>query len=135
MCHDASCLDASSIPKGECHGVLLCACLLRCTTEDRDDRLPVAITGAGSVGLAAAAQPLARGLRPVLIEAGPDVGTSVRAWGHVRMFSPWRSNIDKAAGALLAHAGWHPPDPEALPTGNDLVDRYLRPLASSCSQG
>ncbi|HET6900807.1 MAG TPA: NAD(P)-binding domain-containing protein, partial [Vicinamibacteria bacterium] len=50
-------------------------------------------------------------------------------WGHVRVFSPWQHNVDPASAALLAASGWkRPPDAE-LPTGNDLVDRYLRPLA------
>lgn len=53
-------------------------------------QLPVAIIGAGPIGLAAAAQLLARGLEPLVLEAGPEVGHAVRAWGHVRMFSPWR---------------------------------------------
>ncbi len=96
---------------------------------DRAGKLPVAIIGAGPVGLAAAAHLLARGMEPVLLEAGPDGGTFARAWGHVRMFSPWRYDIDRAASALLAAAGWQAPDPEAFPTGNELVDAYLSPLA------
>ena len=98
-------------------------------TSHRDEGLPVAIIGAGPVGLAAAAQLLASGLRPVLLEAGPEIGMSVRAWGHVRMFSPWLYNIDKAAHALLVGAGWQSPDAETLPTGHDLVEHYLQPLA------
>ena len=37
--------------------------------------------------------------------------------------------IDRAASALLAPTGWQAPGEEAFPTGNDLVDAYLRPLA------
>jgi NADPH-dependent 2,4-dienoyl-CoA reductase/sulfur reductase-like enzyme len=92
--------------------------------------LPVAVIGAGPVGLAAAAHLLARGLRPLLIEGANTVGAAPRDWGHVRMFSPWRYNIDRAAAALLEAAGWQAPDPEAYPTGSDLVDRYLAPLAA-----
>src|SRR5271157_1661370 len=51
--------------------------------------LPVAIIGAGPVGLAAAAYLLARGIDPVVLEAGPAAGMAPRTWGHVRMFSPW----------------------------------------------
>ena len=69
-------------------------------------RLPVAVIGAGPVGLAAAAHLLARGLEPLVLEAGPGIGEAVRAWGHVRMFSPWRYNIDAAARALLEAEGW-----------------------------
>jgi hypothetical protein len=95
--------------------------------------LPVAVIGAGPVGLAAAAQLLARGLRPLVLEAGAEVGQAVRAWGHVRMFSPWRYNTDAAARALLAAEGWRAPDPEAYPTGAELVARYLAPLAATAA--
>src|SRR3954451_11303607 len=53
--------------------------------------LPVAVIGAGPVGLAAA-HLLVRGLEPVVLEAGETVGAAVCAWGHVPMFSPWRFN-------------------------------------------
>lgn len=92
-------------------------------------QLPVAVIGGGPVGLAAAAHLLERGIEPVVLEAGPSVGTSVRAWGHVRMFSPWRYNIDKACRTLLERHGWTAPDPESFPTGRDLAERYLEPLA------
>jgi 2-polyprenyl-6-methoxyphenol hydroxylase-like FAD-dependent oxidoreductase len=45
--------------------------------------LPVAIVGAGPVGLAAAAHLLSRGLRPVVLEAGDGDAANVRDWGHV----------------------------------------------------
>lgn len=64
-----------------------------------------------------------------IIEAGPTAGASVLEWGHVRLFSPWRYNVDQAAEALLRATGWTPPDPDTLPTGRDLVERYLAPLA------
>ncbi len=93
--------------------------------------LPIAIIGAGPTGLAAAAHLLARGLEPLVLEAGPEAGHAVRAWGHVRMFSPWRYNTDAAARALLDAEGWVAPDAEAYPTGADLVARYLAPLAAT----
>ena len=79
--------------------------------------LPVAVIGAGPVGLAAAAHLLARGLEPVILEAGEAVGAAVRDWGHVPMFSPWRFNLDRAATALLESHGWARPDDDAFPTG------------------
>jgi hypothetical protein len=92
--------------------------------------LPVAIIGAGPVGLAAASQLLSRGIEPLVLEAGPTVGTNFRSYGHVRLFSPWRYNVDRTAEALLASTGWRKPDPEALPTGNEFLDQYLLPLSA-----
>ncbi|MDP8924621.1 MAG: NAD(P)-binding protein, partial [Chloroflexota bacterium] len=91
--------------------------------------LPVAVIGAGPVGLAAAAHLVRRGERPPVLEAAESVGASVLAWGHVRLFSPWGFNVDPAAAALLAETGWVSPAAEALPTGRELVDQYLAPLA------
>jgi flavin-dependent dehydrogenase len=51
-------------------------------------KLPVAVIGAGPVGLAAAVHLKERGLTPLVLEAGPKVGHAVRAWAHVSMFSP-----------------------------------------------
>lgn len=90
----------------------------------------VAVLGGGPVGLAAAAHLLERGLEPVVLEAGPDVAHAVRQWGHVRMFSPWEYNVDRAAERLLAAAGWNGPQPDQYPTGAELVERYLEPLAT-----
>src|SRR3981081_1288278 len=90
----------------------------------------VAIVGAGPVGLAAAAHVLERGLRPIVLEAGNSAGHAVRQWGHVQLFSPWEYNIDRAAARLLASTGWNSPEPGAYPTGAELVERYLEPLAA-----
>ena len=64
-------------------------------------------------------------------EAGSSVGASVLDWGHVRIFSPWKYNIDPAAQALLARQGWVMPPAEDLPTGAELYDHYLQPLAET----
>ncbi|MBR1281948.1 NAD(P)-binding domain-containing protein [Bradyrhizobium sp. AUGA SZCCT0177] len=90
----------------------------------------VAIIGAGPVGLAAAAHVLERGLRPIVLEAGSSVGHSVRQWSHVQLFSPWEYNIDRAAERLLAATGWNSPDPQHYPTGAELLEGYLEPLAA-----
>lgn len=93
--------------------------------------LPVVVIGAGPVGLAAAAHLLARGLEPIVLEAGGSVGAGMLGWAHVRMFSPWEFTIDGEAARLLAGQGWQAPDPAGFPTGGEVVERYLRPLAAT----
>lgn len=92
-------------------------------------QLPVVVIGAGPVGLAAAAHLISRGLTPLVLEAGASVGANMVKFAHVRLFSPWKYNVDKVAGALLAESGWQAPDPESFPTGGDLHKEYLQPLA------
>lgn len=93
------------------------------------DALPVAVLGAGPVGLAAAAHLLERGLDVLIFEREDSVAAGPRDWGHVRLFSPWRYSIDRASAELLAPTGWVAPPSEELPTGQEIYDRYLRPLA------
>ena len=95
------------------------------------NELPIAVIGAGPVGLAAAAHLVKRGATPLVLEAGPSVGTSVLGWGQVRIFSPWKYNVDAAARELLDRGGWTSPNGEDYPTGRELVEAYLRPLAAT----
>lgn len=97
---------------------------------ETNTHLPVAVIGAGPVGLAAAAHLLERGIEPLVFEAGPTVGHSIRQWGHVRLFSPWRECLDPASVRLLEGTDWTAPDSEAVPTGDDIVHRYLARLAA-----
>ena len=92
--------------------------------------LPVAVIGAGPVGLAAAAHLVARGIEPLVFEAGEGPGATVRDWAHVRVFSPWAFNIDPVAADLLEAEGWVAPPAEAYPTGGEIVEQYLEPLAA-----
>ncbi len=94
------------------------------------DLLPVAVLGAGPVGLAAAAHLIERGMTPLILEAGATVAANLVSYGHVRLFSPWQYNVDKAARTLLEATGWRSPDPDALPTAGELVQHYLQPLAA-----
>ncbi|MER6198299.1 NAD(P)-binding domain-containing protein [Streptomyces sp. NPDC001586] len=91
--------------------------------------LPVVVIGAGPVGLAAAARLVERGIEPLVLETGPAAATAVRAWSHVRLFSPWGEVVDPAAEKLLAPTGWVRPDPVTYPSGGDWAERYLQPLA------
>ena len=91
--------------------------------------LPIAVIGAGPVGLAAAVHLLEQGLPVKLYESGSGVASNLRDWGHVRVFTPWRYCIDHAARKLLEAHGWHMPEPEAFPTAGELVEHYLEPLA------
>ena len=100
--------------------------------DTRLDGLPIAIIGAGPIGLAAAAHLAERGLDFVVLEAGEEIAASMRSWGHIRLFSAWRELIDSAARRLLDAAGWASPgDPNTAPTGAELVERYLEPLAGA----
>lgn len=92
-------------------------------------QLPVAVIGAGPAGLAAAVHLIDKGATPLVLESGKSVGANVLTWGHVRMFSPWQVDIDPVAGEMLDAAGWRRPDADECPTGLDLVQRYLVPLA------
>ena len=91
--------------------------------------LPVAVIGAGPVGLAAISHLITRGIPFLLFEAGDSVASSILQWQHVKVFSPWRYNIDKAARELLDLSGWTAPAEDALPTGQELYEEYLKPLA------
>ncbi|WP_449371949.1 NAD(P)/FAD-dependent oxidoreductase [Arthrobacter psychrolactophilus] len=97
-------------------------------TETRLE-LPVAVIGSGPVGLAAAANLVERGIPVVIFEAGDQVGSAVRQWGHIRLFSSWEHNIDPASRRLLEPSGWVEPRLTSLPYGAELVERYLEPLA------
>ena len=91
--------------------------------------LPVAVIGAGPIGLSAALQLVTRGETPLVLESGDGVGASIREWAHVRLFSPWKYLVDPTARARLESTGWRMPNENALPTGGELVTRLLQPLA------
>ncbi|MBG6056492.1 thioredoxin reductase [Salinibacterium sp. CAN_S4] len=99
--------------------------------DSRLDGLPVAIIGAGPIGLAAAANLVERGVDFVIYETGDSIASSVLSWGHIRLFSPWKHLIDPAARRLLEASGWTAPRyQDKAPNGRELVEQYLAPLAS-----
>ncbi|WP_432194061.1 NAD(P)-binding domain-containing protein [Streptomyces sp. bgisy027] len=95
------------------------------------DQLPVAVIGAGPIGLAAAAHLVERGIEPLVLEAGSAAASAVRDWAHVRLFSTWGEVVDPAAEKLLAPTGWVRPDLSTYPTGGDWAKHYLQPLADA----
>ena len=96
---------------------------------NRNTSLPVAIIGSGPVGLAAAAHLHIRKQPFVVFEAAPTVAANVLSWKHIRIFSPWRYNIDAAARQLLNQTSWEAPAEDDLPTGEELYEQYLRPFS------
>ncbi len=93
--------------------------------------LPVAVIGAGPVGLAAAAELAGRGIPFIVLELGAEPAAAVREWAHVTFFSPWRFNVAGAARRLLEPTGWRIESDQLDrdPTGAELIERYLAPLA------
>ena len=95
--------------------------------------LPVAVIGAGPLGLAAAAHLLERGLTPLVLEAGTGPASAIEQWEHVRTFSPWPELVDPAAARLLEPTGWVAPE-AGFPTGREWIDDYLAPLATALGE-
>lgn len=102
---------------------------LRDTAPSGLDGLPIAVLGAGPVGLAAVAKLIERKLPFVALEAGDRVGANLLDYGHVRLFSPWQYNVDPTMAKLLVPTGWTHPDPSELPLAGEVVERVLQPFA------
>lgn len=93
-------------------------------------RNTLAIVGAGPVGLETAAAALERGFDVHVFERG-EVGAHPIAWGHVRLFTTWGANVGPASARLLGRHGWTAPPSDERPTGADLAERVLAPLAAT----
>lgn len=90
----------------------------------------VVILGGGPIGLAAAAHLSSLSIPFTILEKGSQVGAAMIEWGHVQLFSPWSYVIDDKARELLSTTGWQEPDCDTYPTGREVVEQYLHPLAS-----
>jgi hypothetical protein len=90
----------------------------------------VAILGAGPVGLEAALAAVDSGRPFTVYEAGPEAAANVRAWGHVRLFTPWDMNVSPRMARHLRAAGVDVPAGDECPRGDELVERVLGPLAA-----
>ncbi|HEX3555733.1 MAG TPA: FAD-dependent oxidoreductase [Thermoanaerobaculia bacterium] len=89
----------------------------------------VAILGAGPTGLEAALEAADRGFPFTIYEAAPAVAGNVRAWGHVRLFTPWEINVSPRMRRHLSASGVEAPDGAGCPTGRELAERLFAPLA------
>jgi thioredoxin reductase len=95
------------------------------------ENLPVAVIGAGPIGLAAAANMVERGLTPLILESGARVASSMWDWGHVRLFTPWSYLTDPASVRLLRGRGrWETPEESYVPYAIEVVEQYLDPIAA-----
>jgi len=47
------------------------------------------------------------------------------SWSHVRVFSPWKYNIDKVARELLEETDWNAPKEDQLPTRQEMLEDYF----------
>ncbi|HLX11131.1 MAG TPA: flavoprotein, partial [Thermoanaerobaculia bacterium] len=107
---------------------------------DAARRPRLAILGAGPIGLEAALAAADAGMPFTLYEAGPAVAASVRAWGHVRLFTPWEMDVSPRMRRRLEAAGESAPgataagaaaaNGAACPTGNDLAEQVYDRVAA-----
>ena len=91
----------------------------------------IAILGAGPTGLEAALYARALGYPVTVFEKRDGAGANIRRWGFVRLFTPWRVNVSPLGLAVLDQNDVRRPPESTCPTGNELVEEYLRPLAES----
>jgi hypothetical protein len=123
-------LKASAEFQGACPACAAFMALTLQETSRSNDALPVAVLGAGPVGLAAAAELLERDIPFVVLEAGQRVGANLLDYGHVRLFSPWQYNVDAAMARHLARTGWLAPPAAELPLAGEVAERVLQPFAA-----
>lgn len=90
----------------------------------------LAIIGAGPIGLEAAIYARALGHDPVIYERG-QVAEHVASWGFVRLFSPWSMNITTLGRKTLVERNRWTEPPAGCPTGQELREQYLLPLAEA----
>jgi hypothetical protein len=86
----------------------------------------IAILGAGPIGLEAALAAAERGWQFTIYEAAATPAGNVREWGHVRLFTPWAMNVSERMRRALPDA----PAGDELPTGAEVAERLLDPLAA-----
>ena len=85
----------------------------------------IAVLGAGPTGLEAALAAHQRGWDVTVYESAPHVAGHVRAWGHVRLFTPWSMSVSPRTVAALGLT----PSTENCPTGHELAEHLERVAA------
>ncbi|WP_344309992.1 FAD-dependent oxidoreductase [Brevibacterium samyangense] len=123
---DSACCDPAEAPLA---AGLVTGPVAQPVGTGRLSTLPVAVIGAGPIGLAAAAHLHARGIDFVVLEKRDTPGAAVADWGHTRLFSPWEHLVDPVTKDLLEAAGWTHPKESRAPYGKELVEQYVTPLA------
>jgi thioredoxin reductase len=94
-----------------------------------DAKPHLAILGAGPTGLEASLAAADGGFPFTVYEAAPSIAGNVRAWGHVRLFTPWEMNVSPRMRRHLGAAGAETPDGAECPTGHELTEQLFEPLA------
>lgn len=89
----------------------------------------IAILGAGPTGIEAALAAAESGFPFVLLEATPGAAGHLRAWGHVRMFTPWDLSVSPRVRRRLEEAGSAAPAGAECPTGHELAGVLDRAVA------
>jgi thioredoxin reductase len=95
------------------------------------DRPRIAILGAGPIGLEAALAAAEADLDFTVYEAAGEPAGHLADWGHVRMFTPWSLSVSPRQRRRLSAIGLEPPADGAFPTGGELRQRVLLPLAQA----
>jgi len=93
----------------------------------------LAILGAGPIGLEAALAAAEAGLPFTVYEAAAEPAGHVADWAHVRLFTPWSLSVSPRQRRHLAALGAEPPQDGGCPTGAELRERVLVPLAASAA--
>ena len=94
------------------------------------ERERLVILGGGPIGLEAALYAKSLGYSPVVYERG-EVAASLRAWGFVRLFTPWSMNVSSLGLKALRSEGRQLPPLHGSPTADELVEHYFEPLATT----
>ena len=89
----------------------------------------IAILGAGPTGLEAALRADEAGLDFTVFEMADGPAGNARSWGHVQLFTPWSMNVPRRARETLEAAAVTVPEGESCPTGRELVQELLEPIA------